>query len=77
MAKQNSKTVQPAAAQPVGRFTYTGTTACGKTATLVHVFRRRYTVAVAGKAMGYITAANHVNAINRLNGNTMQTLKLH
>lgn len=58
-------------------FTYATTTGCGKPVTVQHVVRRCYAVSIAGKVAGYITAASPTNAINRVAGNTLQTLKLH
>lgn len=61
-----------------GRFTYSGTLACGTPVTIGHVVRRRYVVFNAkGVAIGYVTAANAVNAINRVNAATLATLRLH
>lgn len=67
--------------QQEGRWHYNTTLACGTPVTLVHVVRRRYVVFNAkGVALGYVTASmasGHTNAINRANGNTLATLRLH
>lgn len=83
MANANSKPAvpaTPAATKPVSEargFTYSTTTGCGKPVTVQHVVRRCYAVSIGGKVAGYITAASPSNAINRVAGNTLQTLKLH
>ena len=74
--------VQPQAAalaqaNATEHFTYTGTTADGQPVVLVHVMRRRYHVYIAGTFAGYVTAATAVNAINRANAYTAQTMRLH
>lgn len=67
--------------QQAGRWQYATTLADGTPVTLVHVVRRRYVVFNAkGVVLGYVTASmanGHTNAINRANGNTLQTLRLH
>ena len=67
--------------QQAGRFTYATKLACGTPVTIAHVVRRRYVVFNAkGVAIGYVTASmanGHTNAINRVNGNTLATLRLH
>lgn len=70
-----------AKAQAANHWQAAVTMACGTNVQVVHVVRRRYAVLVAGKLAGYYTAAlaggNHTNALQRLYGNTLQTLKLH
>ena len=64
--------------EQAGRFMHKGTLADGTAVTLVHVVRRRYVLFdKAGKALGYVTASDPANAINRVEGNTLTTLKLH
>lgn len=91
-SKASKQTAQPVAAQPststnwapgmpvgaIAGFTVSTTLACGTPVTLAHSKRRMYNVVnKAGKVLGYICAKTPVNAINRVNANTLQTLKLH
>jgi len=61
-----------------GRVIHEGTLADGTAVTVAHVVRRRYVVfGKDGKALGYLTAADPANVVNRVEGNTLATLKLH
>ena len=77
MANANSTPSTPKPTSEARGFTYSTTTGCGKPVTVQHVVRRCYAVSIGGKVAGYITAASPSNAINRVAGNTLQTLKLH
>lgn len=64
--------------EQAGRWMHKGSLADGSAITVVHVTRRRYVVFNAkGAAIGYITASDPANAINRVEGNTLDTLRLH
>ena len=75
MSKQATKQ----ASKPAKTFTpFYATTVEGKKVEIVHLIRRRYGVLVGGKAAGYITSKDPLNAAGRVaTVAKLAELKLH
>lgn len=69
----NAKTKTPAAAPAKAPQLVIETTVEGTKVAVYHLFRRRYGVTVGGKAAGYITSRDAMNAGGRVA--TVETLK--